>query len=531
MEQQLRAARLAVFIILLMSCGHVQAQLRIVSWNTAGGPREGLGDILAAIGNESVNGIARPIDVLSLQEQSSFLTTTQAIVDELNAIYGDFTYTQAIVDGQTSGAGRPGLIYNTQTIALHGTVAFGTVDTSAQARQTLRYELGVVNSPSTFYLYSNHYKASTGSTNESRRLVEATAVRADADALGEGTNIIYTGDFNIRSSSEASYQELLGSGSGQAFDPVDASGTWHDSASFRQWHTQAPANNPPGSLVGGGVDDRFDFQLVSGELIDTEGLDYIQGSYRVFGNNGTHNLNGSISTGTGASPSILATLEAVSDHLPVVADYQLPAKYEHRLLEEEFIPDRVVLGSTIEVVARVTNTADVSVPLGADELDYSITGVDGFVGSYTGTDAALGSGNLHSFTLDTATLGSKFPDFDFVSLSPESSPEPIIYVYLPFEVVSPTGDFDDDGDKDGTDFLTWQRHRGIGTYLFEGDADGSRMIDSADLAIWQAQYDTTPLFWWLRNVPEPSTLVLLWSAVLCSHCRIRSHNLATYSTG
>lgn len=521
MEQTLRTALLAALTSLVVASGYCRAQLRIVSWNTAGGPREGIGDILAAIGNESVNGVSRPIDVLSLQEQSSFITTTQAIVDELNAIYGAGTYVQGLVDGDTSGAGRPGLIYNIQTVALLDTVAFGTVDTSAQARQTLRYELGAGNT--SFYLYSNHYKASTGSTNENRRLVEATAVRADADALGDGTNIIYTGDFNIRSSTEASYQELLSAGNGQAFDPVNAPGTWHDNASFRQWHTQAPSTNPPGSLVGGGVDDRFDFQLLSGELLDGEGLDYIPGSYRVFGNNGTHDLNGSISTGTGASASILATLEAVSDHLPVVVDYQIPAKYEYKLVDGEFIPERVVLGSTIEVVARVDNFADVSVPIGADELDYSITGVDGFLGSHSGTVEALSSGNLHSFMLDTTTIGMKRPNFDFVSFSPESTQTPVFYVYLPFEVVDPTGDFDGDDEQDGTDFLTWQRNVGTGSYLFEGDADGNRTVDGDDLALWQSQYDITPPFWWLPStVPEPSALALLILAVVATLASNRS---------
>jgi hypothetical protein len=65
--------------------------------------------------------------------------------------------------------------------------------------------------------------------------------------------------------------------------------------------------------VGGGIDDRFDFQLVTGEFLDGEGLDYLGGSYHTFGNDGTHNLNGDISSGSGASPSILAALETASN--------------------------------------------------------------------------------------------------------------------------------------------------------------------------------------------------------------------------
>jgi hypothetical protein len=60
------------------------------------------------------------------------------------------------------------------------------------------------------------------------------------------------------------------------------------------------------------------------------------------------------------------------------------------------------------------------------------------------------------------------------------------------------GDFDEDGDVDGRDFLTWQRNPSIG-----------------DLADWQANYDVNPLAS-SRAVPEPSSLPLLalivWAA-------------------
>lgn len=77
--------------------------------------------------------------------------------------------------------------------------------------------------------------------------------------------------------------------------------------------------------IAGGIDDRFDFQLVTNEMLGGESLSYIPGTYRVFGNNGKHPLNGEITQGAGASPTVLNALASVSDHLPVVADYQLPA--------------------------------------------------------------------------------------------------------------------------------------------------------------------------------------------------------------
>lgn len=69
------------------------------------------------------------------------------------------------------------------------------------------------------------------------------------------------------------------------------------------------------------MDDRFDFQLVTGEFFGGEGPEYVSGSYHVFGNNGSHKLDGWISSGDGASQEVLAVLENASDHLPIVADY------------------------------------------------------------------------------------------------------------------------------------------------------------------------------------------------------------------
>ena len=54
--------------------------------------RYGLETVLWGIGEEVVNGFAKPIDVLAVQEQISSATTTQAIVDVLNDIYGPEMY-------------------------------------------------------------------------------------------------------------------------------------------------------------------------------------------------------------------------------------------------------------------------------------------------------------------------------------------------------------------------------------------------------------------------------------------------------
>ena len=72
-----------------------------------------------------------------------------------------------------------------------------------------------------------------------------------------------------------------------------------------------------------------------------------------------------------------------------------------------------------------------------------------------------------------------------------------------------TGDFDDDGDVDGGDFLAWQRNFGIsdGTAArMDGDADGDGNVTATDFAVWRNQFGETPVAA-SAAVPEPTSLV------------------------
>ncbi len=511
------------FVVLLLIAGVCDAQLRIVSWNTGGGARPGASTVLEAIGQESVGEIAKPIDVLSLQEQTN-ASTTASLVGVLNGLYGAGTYAAAPIPGnaQTTGAGLPGLVYNTQSVELIGTLAFGVVNTSNQTRSTLRYQLRPVgyDASADFFVYSNHYKASTGGTNETRRLIEATALRSNLDGLGQGTSAILTGDFNIQSSSEAMYQKLLSAGPGQAFDPIDTPGNWNNNAAFRSVHTQSPAASMQyAGQITGGVDDRFDFQLVTGELLDGEGVDYLAGSYRTFGNNGTHQLNGSITSGSGAIPSVLSALEGASDHLPVVADYQVPASVG-------FVIDTpaptYTLGQTVSLSLSVQNIADVVAVVGADELDWVVSLSGDLSGGGSGSLLADGSSAMLSLTLDTVTAGVRS------GLVTISSPSPGVangfaQIPLMWEVASAVlGDYNGNGVVDVGDYTTWKNSYGsVENLAADGNSDG--VVDLADYTVWRDAFAGVPNGYAAgASVPEPSGWLLMVLAGLLSVARSRS---------
>ena len=314
------------------------ADLRIVSYNIAaasgdGSPRAGFDTLLKAMGDEIVNGKSRQVDLFALQEVLSQSTTSTIIAAALNTLYGTTAYAAGTLNGGSSGSGTQGVVYNTETLELLGEATVGTVSSSGAPRQTLRHKFRPVqtNGESDFYVYNSHFKASGGS--QGRRFIEAEAIRNDADSLGQGAHVIYVGDFNVFTSSEPAYQELLSGGNGQAFDPINRPGNWRNNSSFRDIFTQAPSATiqPSLGLDGGGMDDRLDFQLISGELRDDVGFDYRTGSYHTFGVNGSVALNGSIDDSSNtALPelsnrlTVLGLLRTVSDHLPVVADYTVP---------------------------------------------------------------------------------------------------------------------------------------------------------------------------------------------------------------
>jgi hypothetical protein len=79
-------------------------------------------------------------------------------------------------------------------------------------------------------------------------------------------------------------------------------------------------------------------------------------------------------------------------------------------------------------------------------------------------------------------------------------------------------DFDDDGDVDGADFLTWQRGVGTAGTPSTGDADGDTSVDGDDLAIWETQFGGSPA----SAVPEPTSMALILLALAGPLARARS---------
>jgi hypothetical protein len=359
-------------------------------------------------------GIAKPIDVFCLQEANASATTGVAFRNLLNSLYPGSNYQSGTLDGGSTGSGTQVIIYNANALNLVSQVTVGTFSTAGQPRQAIRSELRPVgySSAADIYIYNSHYKSDTGTTNVARRNDEALAIRADADALGAGKNIIYLGDLNVYKDSESMYQTLLGPGNGQAFDPIHDPGSWDNSATFSNVHTQSPFDAATATSLhtgfsgtAGGMDSRFDQQLISASVNSGHGVAYIPNSYQCFGNNGTHGLNNPIDSAnnTAQPTNVLQALAGVLDHLPVVADYQLPASMSVALGS---VPSQVIVGASVPVTVSVTNAAPVQYAIGADGLNYNVTSSGSLSGNSTATNLrALSGANTSTLVVNTASLG------------------------------------------------------------------------------------------------------------------------------
>ena len=78
------------------------------------------------------------------------------------------------------------------------------------------------------------------------------------------------------------------------------------------------------------------------------------------------------------------------------------------------------------------------------------------------------------------------------------------------ETLGPSGDYDQDGDADGADFLMWQREFGATRLAYKGaDGNGNGIVDAADYVVWRDSYGAGGSAASQLGVPEPGTFAML----------------------
>jgi len=371
-------------LLLPLSAGLLSAQtrtLRIVNYNLEAdingvtAPRPGLiappgnpteyrsGGVLEGIGEELVNGHAQPVDILALEETTSNPQTVGPIVSGMNAFYGVAGMYSNSNYQATEAGGNPGdgngpnaLVFNTHTVQL---LASTPVDpkggeaklgaSSGEYREVVRYQFapaGVAAAASNiFYVYVSHAKSGSTSVDAANRASEAQIIRTnEAIDLPANARVLYVGDFNLATSGDASYQTLLaaespsGVAQGGGIDLANTNGSQNINWGKSTTATNILAVETEHSYA---LEFRDDLQLMTTNVFygAAGGLRYLPGTGHVFGNNGTTVYAGSVNQGTNTAlikrlvtngpvfitaAQLYLDLTNASDHLPVVADYNIP---------------------------------------------------------------------------------------------------------------------------------------------------------------------------------------------------------------
>ncbi|HLO39816.1 MAG TPA: endonuclease/exonuclease/phosphatase family protein [Phycisphaerales bacterium] len=501
----------AVCALLACAAGSASAQLRIATWNISnyGGGREA--DFKTAV-YTSFEGRSMSPDILMVQEVTSN-TGASNLLTYLNNAPGSpgdwsrFTF----VDGPDTDVA---VLYRTSKIRPVNPPAQGDPDgypnpitvvtggnSNGAPRNVYRFDVQLqgYNAASTVVsLYPVHMKAGDASSDQSRRLAEATLIRANIATLPAGWHSVIAGDFNVQSSTQSAYQHMTGAPSlGRVNDPIRTPGSWNNNSAFRIVHTQDPAG-------AGGMDDRHDQILISDGLLDGQGFDYIGSltqpystttwndpnhSYRSYGNDGTsYNATLTVAGNTMVGPTIAQALITICNgagHLPILLDTRVPAKVTSDSVLN--FGDAYVGDPSVSRTLNVSNDGNVAVwsAAGIANLSYSLGGAPAEYTVPAGTfnDAAGGGQNGHTITLSTIDPGDFGGTLTITSNDPD---QPTRTVTLVGTVWCPA-DFDKSGFVDIEDYDAFVEAFEAGTD--DADFDKSGFVDIVDFSEFVLRFE------------------------------------------
>jgi len=302
--------------MLLSLVGEAQS-VKVMSYNVLTFPEEGGIDRTDTLGK--IIDYYQP-DLLILQE----LKSAEGLADitaELNEHLGNYasgTYVPQISNPANDWRLQQNLVYNTDLFDL---IDEQTITTNY--RDVNYFKLALKNdAEALLHVYVSHLKSSFGDQNAQIRFEMAEFWYDHIRDLPPNSNVIAAGDFNVYSGTEPAYEMLLSNnGSNTLKDPIDMP-NW-DEFGFSNFEilTQSTRASSPGNGAGGGMDDRFDFILLSDQIMNgTNRFAYMDDTYKALGNNGTcYNQDLLDCQFFNEVPfDILRALRNMSDHLPIV---------------------------------------------------------------------------------------------------------------------------------------------------------------------------------------------------------------------
>lgn len=321
----LRPFALLVLLSVCASNASSQDIIKVMSYNVLNFPFGDMADrqdTLALILEE-----LQP-DLLLLQELKTEAGLNQIATESCSGLDGDYvasTWEPLQSNPTSSWPLQQGLVYNKEVLGMLEESVILTPYRDVNAfRMFVKDEATTGGDTTYFNVFVTHLKSSQGSDNEALRNDMAVAFVAALEDFDPGVPAIIAGDFNIYTSDEPAYQTLLDPLNPVVFlDPIDAPGAWTESSfGMPEVLTQSTRSSQIyGDGAGGGLDDRFDFALLSTHFFDMASpLQFVEGSYTAYGNTGLC-YNGSLiacEEDDDVPPEVTWALYHMSDHLPIL---------------------------------------------------------------------------------------------------------------------------------------------------------------------------------------------------------------------
>ncbi len=208
------------------------------------------------------------------------------------------------------------------------------------------------------HLKANVYNSSDNNLlNQQKRTDAVISLRNETDKYHPKTNFLVCGDFNIFSSDEQAFQKLTDkSKTGYVIDFTNSIGYWSGDPKFSSVCTHSSTR----------LDTRLDMILVSQSLIDKGGVDYVENSFKIFGNDGNQ-FNKSVANTTNAwflnDPDLAVSTTTASDHLPIYADFEFGVKTN---IHDIYLPSDFKLEQNYPNPFNPTTTIKYSIPISVE---------------------------------------------------------------------------------------------------------------------------------------------------------------------
>jgi len=306
---------------LIASSTFAQSDIKVMSYNVLIYPQGAMVNRIDTL--SEILDFYKP-DLLLLQELKSEQGLLD-IEDELDELFGNYqagTYVDQVSNQSNSWRLQQNIVYNENVFELVNEEVVVTPYRDINYFQLRILKQDGTPSQELLHTYVTHLKSSQGATNEQLRLSMAEVLYEYIGQLPTNSKVVVGGDFNVYYGGEPAYELLLSlNGTNTLHDPIDMPGWAGSNFPHREIYTQSTRATSLDDGSGGGLDDRFDFILLSEELMNPDGqVVYREDSYKALGNNGSCYNQDLINctTDDNVPEDMIRLLYHMSDHLPIV---------------------------------------------------------------------------------------------------------------------------------------------------------------------------------------------------------------------